>query len=107
MSESADEADSKSVGSDIVWVQVPPPAPFIKRMWRNWQTHKIQVLVPKGVWVRVPSSVPIHFMLIVLFRQDRYSEKSRITTVLVSFHYLGESGLQRSGIIKYWGIAKR
>ena len=23
----ADEADSKSVGGDVVWVQVPPPAP--------------------------------------------------------------------------------
>ena len=29
MSESADEADSKSVGSNTVWVQVPPPAPNI------------------------------------------------------------------------------
>ena len=25
----ADATDSKSVGSDTVWVQVPPPAPFV------------------------------------------------------------------------------
>ena len=28
--ELADVTDSKSVGSDTVWVQVPPPAPDIK-----------------------------------------------------------------------------
>ena len=30
VSESADEADSKSVACKGVWVQVPPPAPFDK-----------------------------------------------------------------------------
>ena len=43
MSELADEADSKSAGSNIVWVQVPLP-------------------------------VPIHFMLIVLSKQNVDSE---------------------------------
>ena len=29
----ADEADSKSVGGDVVWVQVPPPAPARRKRY--------------------------------------------------------------------------
>lgn len=38
--ELVDLTDSKSVGSDTVWVRVPPPAPAFTRGWRNWQTHQ-------------------------------------------------------------------
>ena len=31
--ELADVTDSKSVGSDTVWVRVPPPAPKIRMLW--------------------------------------------------------------------------
>src|SRR5580765_2094398 len=29
------------------------------RRWRNWQTHKLEVLAPQGIGVQVPSSAPI------------------------------------------------
>ncbi len=28
------------------------------RRWRNWQTHKLEVLAPQGIGVQVPSSAP-------------------------------------------------
>ena len=28
------------------------------RLWRNWQTRYLQAVVPKGVWVRIPSAAP-------------------------------------------------
>ena len=33
VTELADVADSKSADSNIVWVQVPPPAPMLKARW--------------------------------------------------------------------------
>src|ERR1700754_2750242 len=33
------------------------------RRWRNWQTHKLEVLAPQGIGVQVPSSAPIQNIL--------------------------------------------
>src|SRR3954470_20854900 len=33
------------------------------RRWRNWQTHKLEVLAPQGIGVQVPSSAPIQTFL--------------------------------------------
>ena len=33
------------------------------RRWRNWQTHKLEVLAPQGIGVQVPSSAPIQHIL--------------------------------------------
>ena len=30
----------------------------LERRWRNWQTHQLEVLAPKGIGVQVPSSAP-------------------------------------------------
>ena len=31
---------------------------FGKPTWRNWQTRTVQVRVPRGMWVRLPPTVP-------------------------------------------------
>ena len=45
--------------------QFPPSPTFAilvwstpMRRWRNWQTHQLEVLAPKGIGVQVPSSAP-------------------------------------------------
>ena len=54
MAELADALDSES---SALWHAGSTPVRYIyMQMWRNWQTRQTQDLVPKGVWVRLPSS---------------------------------------------------
>ena len=41
------------------------------RKWRNWQTHKLEVLALKGVGVQVPPSAPNFFRDALIPRDSR------------------------------------
>ena len=73
--ELADVTDSKSVGSDTVWVRVPPPAPKRKRR-------------PMGVFfflVPVGNAEPVQ-------RVSLCPDETRKETLTVSFHTILPSG---------------
>lgn len=51
------------------------------RLWRNWQTRYLQAVVPKGMWVRVPSTAPNSLFLSSGFVQVK--DLSTVTCFLI------------------------
>eukprot|EP00825_Cyclidium_porcatum_P022419 TRINITY_DN246_c0_g1_i16.p3 TRINITY_DN246_c0_g1~~TRINITY_DN246_c0_g1_i16.p3 ORF type:complete len:103 (-),score=11.07 TRINITY_DN246_c0_g1_i16:402-710(-) len=63
-----------SAASDVYKRQVSTQSTWGLPRWRNWQTHQIQVLAPKGVGVRVPSWAPSS-----CFMQFKHVHQTRVT----------------------------
>ena len=50
------------------------------RRWRNWQTHQLEVLAPRGIGVQVPSSAP---RILLTRRPGRAGKKLRKIHILL------------------------
>ena len=76
------------------------------RRWRNWQTHKLEVLAPQGIGVQVPSSAPIQNIFPESYGQG-YTPPMVIVLVILHVLVCALSGWRRPAPAGQVGRSRR